>query len=141
MSCVPVETSSLELGPRDYLNEFLTLISTLRGGQAKYVPPLLEKVDAMLSTVSGPIIPPLIYETSSTVDGPEPELEQQEHVEGWELNENSLSSSYATTNNTFRTPPTLSTSSSDMSEFSLLSGTESVPVMIPALPELYDGTF
>ncbi|KAI9886744.1 MAG: hypothetical protein M1823_001453 [Watsoniomyces obsoletus] len=165
MSCVPVETttSSLEWGPRDYLNEFLTLISTLRGGQAKYVPPLLEKVETMLSTVSGPIIPPLIYETGigdgglldhGRVDDQEHELEmgREQGLEGWDssLSSGGSGSGYISTSTggsssndggtTFRTPPTLSTFDSDMSDFSLLSATEAATMPQPhgvMVPELY----
>lgn len=44
MSCVPYEQHSFEYGPRDYLNQLMTLISSLRGGQQRYMPLLLAKV-------------------------------------------------------------------------------------------------
>lgn len=126
MACVPLETPSFELGPRDYLNEFLTLISTLRGGQAKYVPLLLTKIDDMLSTMAGPLIPPLIFKTRAYDD-------DNDRFE--EIGENTSSSHHSL----LPAPPTLSTSSSDMSDISLMSnddpfsmGLAPVTGMIPA---------
>ena len=125
MACVPLETSSFELGPRHYLNECLSLVSTLRGGQARYMPSLLARVDNMLSTVSGPIIPPLIYETYS------------DPVEGVSDHSNSAIS------NMCHPPATLSKSSSDMSDislvsndsgFSLIGSADATSMMGPPLP-------
>ncbi|KAF2095541.1 hypothetical protein NA57DRAFT_13197, partial [Rhizodiscina lignyota] len=52
MACVPQATlahaSSFENGPRDYLNRFIHLISTLRGGQSRYLPLLVNKVNEVL---------------------------------------------------------------------------------------------
>ncbi len=120
MSCVPLETPSFELGPRDYLNEFLNLISTLRGGQARYVPLLLGKIDTMLSTMAGPIIPPLIYETTTT---DEDRFEDLGAGDLW--TEEDRSNSHSLQSLLAPAPPTLSTSSSDMSEFSLIGGSSS----------------
>lgn len=44
MSCVPFEQHTFEYGPRDYLNQLMSLISTLRGGQQRYLPLLLAKI-------------------------------------------------------------------------------------------------
>lgn len=55
MSCVPLETSSFRYGPRDYLTQFLSLISALRGGDSRYLPLLLAKIDDALPTIAAPI--------------------------------------------------------------------------------------
>nr|POE86905.1 putative sucrose utilization protein suc1 [Quercus suber] len=53
MSCVPFEQHTFEFGPRDYLNQLMSLIGTLRGGQQRYLPLLLAKIDAMPSAAMG----------------------------------------------------------------------------------------
>jgi hypothetical protein len=55
MSGVPLETSSFRYGPRDYLTKFLGLISALRGGDSRYLPLLLAKIDDALPTMAAPI--------------------------------------------------------------------------------------
>ncbi|PSK57941.1 hypothetical protein B9Z65_9143 [Elsinoe australis] len=51
MSCVP-ETQlmqpSFEIGPRDYLHQFVSLISNLRGGRQRYLPLLVSKINDTL---------------------------------------------------------------------------------------------
>jgi hypothetical protein len=42
------------LGPRDYVSRFLTLISTLRGGQSRYIPLLLAKLSEVLPNLPLP---------------------------------------------------------------------------------------
>ncbi len=59
MSCVPVQPRNFELGPRDYLNRLLTLISTLRGGESRYLPLVRAKVSETLPTVDASITQPL----------------------------------------------------------------------------------
>ncbi|OQO12691.1 hypothetical protein B0A48_02154 [Cryoendolithus antarcticus] len=54
MSCVPHEQYSFEYGPRDYLNQFMTIISSLRGGQQRYLPLLLTKVHDAMPTMPTP---------------------------------------------------------------------------------------
>ncbi|CAD0112806.1 unnamed protein product, partial [Aureobasidium uvarum] len=54
MSCVPFEQHTFEYGPRDYLNQFLSLISTLRGGQQRYLPLLLSKINDTLPQMPTP---------------------------------------------------------------------------------------
>lgn len=54
MSCVPFEQHTFEYGPRDYLNQFLSLISTLRGGQQRYLPLLLSKINDTLPAMPMP---------------------------------------------------------------------------------------
>lgn len=52
MACVPIEQSAFELGPRDYLNHYLHIISTLRGG-VRYLPLLLSKAHDTLPHIAG----------------------------------------------------------------------------------------
>lgn len=54
MSCVPFEQHTFEYGPRDYLNQFLALISTLRGGQQRYLPLLLSKINDTMPAMPMP---------------------------------------------------------------------------------------
>lgn len=60
MACVPLEPAAFEYGPRDYLNQFLTLISTLRGGDSRFLPLLLAKVNEVLPSMAAPIARPLM---------------------------------------------------------------------------------
>lgn len=54
MACVPFEQHTFEYGPRDYLNQFLAVISTLRGGQQRYLPLLLSKINETLPAMPTP---------------------------------------------------------------------------------------
>lgn len=51
MTCVPIEPTNFELGPRDYLNHFIHLMGTLRGGKSRYLPLLMTKVHETLPTL------------------------------------------------------------------------------------------
>ena len=44
MSCVPIESRKFEPGPQECLNQLLTLISTLRGGESRYLPLVMAKI-------------------------------------------------------------------------------------------------
>ncbi len=57
MACVPVNSTTFEIGPRDYLAQLIKLISTLRGGHSHFLPILLAKVQETLP-LSGTLIPP-----------------------------------------------------------------------------------
>ena len=59
MSCVPVQLRSFELGPQDYLNQLLTLISTLRGGETRYLPLVRAKISETLPSVVPAVNQPL----------------------------------------------------------------------------------
>ncbi|MCJ1438343.1 hypothetical protein MMC27_007731, partial [Xylographa pallens] len=52
MSCVPLETATFEVGPRDYLVHFHSLISTLRRGESRYVALLEGKIRDTLPTMA-----------------------------------------------------------------------------------------
>lgn len=54
VACVPIEQYTFEYGPRDYLNQFLSLISQLRGGQQRYLPLLLSKIQETVPSLPMP---------------------------------------------------------------------------------------
>ncbi|CAK4031623.1 sucrose utilization SUC1 [Lecanosticta acicola] len=63
MSVIPGEQYTFEFGPRDYLNQLMSLISNLRGGHQRYLPLLMQKVhDTMANTPGYSItaVPPSI---------------------------------------------------------------------------------
>lgn len=51
MTCVPIDQYSFEYGPRDYLHQFLSIISSLRGGRQRYFPLLLSKINDTLPSM------------------------------------------------------------------------------------------
>ena len=59
IACVPLESASAPnyQTPTDYLNQFLTLISQLRGGASRYLPLLLAKVSENLPSMAPPANP------------------------------------------------------------------------------------
>jgi hypothetical protein len=52
MACVPLESASFDIGPRDYLMEFVSLLSRLRGGDSRFLPLLLTKINDSLPLLS-----------------------------------------------------------------------------------------
>ena len=61
MSCVPLESRKFEPGPQEYLNSLLTLISTLRGGESRFMPLVVAKIRDTLPAI-GSQLPPHLYE-------------------------------------------------------------------------------
>jgi len=55
MSCVPISPSTFDQGPREYLNRLISLISSLRGGQSRYLPLLQTKMSEVLPNLQLPI--------------------------------------------------------------------------------------
>lgn len=55
MACVPSSPASYDMGPRDYLNRFVSLISSLRSGQARFLPLLQNKIAEVLPSYQLPI--------------------------------------------------------------------------------------
>ena len=51
MSCVPSPPSD-QPGPQEYLNQLLTLISTLRGGESRYLPLVMAKIRDTLPAIT-----------------------------------------------------------------------------------------
>ncbi|KAK4547028.1 hypothetical protein LTR36_001249 [Oleoguttula mirabilis] len=54
MACVPYEHHTFEYGPRDYLSQLMSLISTLRGGQQRYLPLLVSKINESMPAMPTP---------------------------------------------------------------------------------------
>ena len=52
---VPLDSNILEVGPSEYLNHFLRLISNLRGGGSRFLPLLLAKIYENLPSMAAPI--------------------------------------------------------------------------------------
>lgn len=48
MACVPLSPASYDMGPPDYLNRFVSLITSLRSGQSRYLPLLQNKIAEVL---------------------------------------------------------------------------------------------
>ena len=71
MSCVPYEQTGFAYGPRDYLNQMMSLISTLRGGQQRYMPLLLAKISESMPSLTIPAyaLPAPLSRGSSYEDG------------------------------------------------------------------------
>lgn len=55
MAYVPMEQQTFQVGPRDYLNRFVELISSLRAGQSRYLPLLLSKIGEVLPNMQFPM--------------------------------------------------------------------------------------
>jgi len=55
MSCVPMSPSTFDHGPREYLSRLISLISSLRGGQSRYLPLLQTKMSEVLPNLQVPI--------------------------------------------------------------------------------------
>jgi hypothetical protein len=53
MKVLPSRQSRFEIGPRDYLVEMLGMLSTIRGGQSRYLPLLAAQADEVLGIGSG----------------------------------------------------------------------------------------
>ncbi|MCJ1287759.1 hypothetical protein MMC26_007111 [Xylographa opegraphella] len=71
MSCVPLETTTFEVGPRDYLVHFHSLISSLRRGESRYVALLEGKIRDTLPTMAATLslsLPPASLERVLTQD-------------------------------------------------------------------------
>lgn len=91
MSCVPIESRKFELGPQEYLNQLLTLISTLRGGESRFLPLAMAKIRETLPAIGMALPQDLVMKTANA------ELERQKFKR--ESNSSSASSS------PYSTPP------------------------------------
>ncbi|ORY11496.1 hypothetical protein BCR34DRAFT_601283 [Clohesyomyces aquaticus] len=54
VACIPFSPDTFAIGPRDYVSQFLTLFSSLRDGQTRYLPLLLSKVSDVLPNLPLP---------------------------------------------------------------------------------------
>ncbi|MCJ1428940.1 hypothetical protein MMC29_006851 [Sticta canariensis] len=69
MSCVPIESGKFELGPRECLNQLIALVSTLRGGESRYLPLLKAKIEDTLPAVIPVTHSPTLKELSGKIEG------------------------------------------------------------------------
>lgn len=53
IACVPLDTAIFGTIPADYMNQFLFLISRLRGGASRFVPLLLAKISENIPSLTG----------------------------------------------------------------------------------------
>lgn len=56
LSLLPANPQPFALGPRDYLHQFMTLLSILRSGDNRFLPLLLSKVHEVLPTLTSPML-------------------------------------------------------------------------------------
>ncbi|TVY71291.1 putative sucrose utilization protein SUC1 [Lachnellula suecica] len=56
LSLLPPNPDPFQLGPRDYLQDFVTLLSVLRGGDHRFLPLLLSKVHDVLPRLVNPML-------------------------------------------------------------------------------------
>lgn len=57
MAIVPMDSNTSESGPRDYLREMISLLSRLRGGQQRFLPLLLSKVNETIPDMTHSVTP------------------------------------------------------------------------------------
>ena len=92
ISCVPFESQTFEIGPSGYLQQFLNLIASLRGGRTKFLPLLIAKVSETLPSVITPTLqsPNDMHHPIATLQSPV----------GGVLSENLVDSLHSSTTNT-----------------------------------------
>lgn len=66
MSCVPMSPTTFDNGPREYLNRLVSLISSLRGGQSRYLPLIQAKASEVLPNLQLPIQQSLTQQSLSS---------------------------------------------------------------------------
>lgn len=67
LSLLPTPNDPFVQGPRDYLTQFLTLLSTLRNGDHRFLPLLLSKVHDVLPRLASPMLQ-TVPEPSNSID-------------------------------------------------------------------------
>lgn len=70
LSLLPTPADPFVVGPRDYLTQFLTLISTLRNGDSRFLPLLLSKVHDVLPRLASPMLQTIPETVNSCVLDP-----------------------------------------------------------------------
>ncbi|KAL8709622.1 MAG: hypothetical protein Q9220_005714 [cf. Caloplaca sp. 1 TL-2023] len=93
MSCVPHESQDFGMGPQDYLNHLVRLISRLRGGKSRYLPLLVTKIRDTLpphivASITQPIMPIKVEQS--------PEIPYLQQHDSSETHSSSTSSPYST---------------------------------------------
>ena len=88
MSCVPLESRKFEPGPQEYLNSLLTLISTLRGGESRFLPLVMAKIRDTLPAIGSQLPLHLIEKYNGSghhgkrADRPEQQVELKQENSG-----------------------------------------------------------
>ena len=65
---LPINIATFELGPLDYLTQLINLISTLRGGESRYLPLIIAKIRDTLPALTSPVIRSLNTEISNSCE-------------------------------------------------------------------------
>lgn len=83
MSCVPLGSGKFEPGPQEYLNSLLTLISTLRGGESRFLPLVMTKIRDTLPAIGSHLPQHLIEKYNGSGHHGKQQVElKQEHSGG-----------------------------------------------------------
>ncbi|KAL8813653.1 MAG: hypothetical protein Q9223_006980 [Gallowayella weberi] len=93
MSCVPIESQNFGIGPQDYLNHLVHLISTLRDGKSRYLPLVVTKIrdtlpPHMAASITQPMMPIKVEQS--------PEIPFLQHQDSSETHSSNTSSPYST---------------------------------------------
>ncbi|KAL9006110.1 MAG: hypothetical protein Q9188_001130 [Gyalolechia gomerana] len=93
MSCVPLESPSCGVGPQDYLNHLVRLISLLRGGESRYLELVTTKIrDTLPSHMAVSIAQPMMPIKAEA----SPEIPYLQHGDSSEYHSSNTSSPYST---------------------------------------------
>ncbi|KAL9603992.1 MAG: hypothetical protein Q9219_000754 [cf. Caloplaca sp. 3 TL-2023] len=93
MSCVPIESPNSDIGPLDYLNHLVRLISTLRRGESRYLQLVVTKIrDTLPAHTAAAIIQPMVPIKAE----PSPETPFLPHGDSSEYHSSNASSPYST---------------------------------------------
>lgn len=68
LSLLPPNPDPFSLGPRDYLNQFITLLSVLRRGDHRFLPLLLSKVHDVLPRLVNPMLQTVPEKPGAEID-------------------------------------------------------------------------
>jgi hypothetical protein len=68
LSLLPARSDPFTLGPRDYLHQFMSLLSVLRNGDTRFLPLLLQKVHDVLPTLANPMLQTVPETTNMCAD-------------------------------------------------------------------------
>lgn len=82
MSCVPLESRKFEPGPQEYLNSLLTLISTLRGGESRFLPMVVDKIRDTLPAIGSRLPQPLVEKYDLSVQNGKQQVEFKQEQSG-----------------------------------------------------------
>ncbi|KAI9742818.1 MAG: hypothetical protein M1818_003547 [Claussenomyces sp. TS43310] len=74
LALLPTPSDPFVMGPRDYLTQFLTLLSTLRNGDNRFLPLLLQKIHEVLPRLTSPMLQ-VVPEAASQNCGMDPNID------------------------------------------------------------------